>query len=153
LIILNKGDYLKEKNIKKLKVIKDKRGYLFEVLRKDDEIFKGKFGQILVSASKPGITRAWHMHKKQADFVCCIKGKIKFATAEEKKRKKTEIKKYFLGGKNLVLVKIPPKVWHGYKVLGKKEAIVLYVMDEVYNPVKPDEERKAFDAFGKEIWK
>ena len=88
------------------------------------------------------------MHEKQTDFVCCIKGKIKFCTKEENGK----IKEFLLEEKKPRLIKIPPKIWHGYKVLGKKTALVIYIMDKTYNPDKPDEKRKPADAFGKEIW-
>ncbi|MBU2100059.1 dTDP-4-dehydrorhamnose 3,5-epimerase family protein [Candidatus Micrarchaeota archaeon] len=142
---------MEEKNIKKLKVFRDERGILFEALRKDDELFEGRFGQIVVSESKTGIIRAWHMHEKQTDYVCCVKGKIKFCIAEEKKGK-VEVKEHFIGEDNLALIKVPAGLWHGYKVLGKENAIVLYVMDKVYNSEKPDEKRKEQNAFGKEAW-
>ncbi|MFH1663292.1 MAG: dTDP-4-dehydrorhamnose 3,5-epimerase family protein [archaeon] len=136
---------------KELKVFRDARGFLFELLRKDDELFEGKFGQILVSESNSGVVRAWHLHEKQIDYVCCVKGKIKFCTAEEKKGK-TEIKEFLLGEEKPVLVKVPAGIWHGYKVLGEKPALVVYVMDKAYNPKKPDEKRKEETAFGKKVW-
>ena len=144
---------LKQKNTKKLKVFKDQRGYLFEALRNDDKIYQGKFGQVLISTSKPGTMRAWHMHEKQTDYTCCIKGKILLTTAIENKKGKTKIKKYILGENKPRLVRVPPNTWHGYKALGKKEAVVLYVMDKAYNAKNPDEQRKPLDAFGKDIWK
>lgn len=144
---------MKKTETKKLKVFKDKRGYLFETLRKNDRVFGGKFGQCLVSVSKPGVIRAWHRHKNQTDYACCVQGKILLATAVEKNKGKTEIKKFVLDGKKPLLVKVPKKVWHGYKVLGKKQAMMLYVMDIAYNAKNPDEDRKPENAFGKKVWK
>ncbi len=137
---------------KKIRAFKDARGMLFEVLRKDDKLFEGKFGQVLVSVNKPGVVKAWHLHKKQTDYTCCIKGKILFATAKEKKGK-TKVEKWILSGDDLKTIKVPKKTWHGYKVLGKKEAIVVYIMDVPYNAKQPDEERKPEDAFGKNRWR
>lgn len=138
---------------KKLKVFEDKRGKLFEVLRSDDSIYEGKFGQVLVSVNKPGVIKAWHRHKKQTDYTTCIKGKIRLATAEENGKGKVEVKQQTLDGSKPVLVKVPPRIWHGYEVLGKKEATVLYIMDVAYNAKNPDEERKEWNAFGAECWK
>jgi len=136
---------------KRLSIFRDERGSLFEMLRRDDKLFGGMFGQVLVSTNKPGVIKAWHMHEKQTDYTCCVKGKILFATATEKKGGKAEIKKIVLEGEKPVLVKVPPKVWHGYKVIGKQEAIVVYVMDIPYNAKNPDEQRKPLDAFGS-VW-
>lgn len=142
-----------QENVKELKIFKDKRGKLFEVLRSDDSIYEGKFGQALVSVNKPGIIKAWHRHKKQTDYTTCIKGKIRLLTAEEKRKGKIEIKEYELDGKKPVLVKVLPRTWHGYEVLGKKKAIVLYIIDVAYNAKNPDEERKEWNVFGAECWK
>ncbi|HEA47125.1 MAG TPA: dTDP-4-dehydrorhamnose 3,5-epimerase, partial [bacterium] len=39
--------------VKKLKILKDERGALFEILRSDDKIFE-KFGQVYISKCKLG---------------------------------------------------------------------------------------------------
>ncbi|HUW83274.1 MAG TPA: dTDP-4-dehydrorhamnose 3,5-epimerase, partial [Phycisphaerae bacterium] len=49
---------------KSLRVIPDERGWLMEVLRRDDEMFI-QFGQVYVTAAYPGVVKAWHYHKKQ----------------------------------------------------------------------------------------
>ena len=59
--------------IKKLTTFADERGALTEIVRNDDPFFV-KFGQCYVSISYPGVIRAWHYHKKQTDYFCCIKG-------------------------------------------------------------------------------
>ncbi len=122
------------------------------MLRSDDELYSGKFGQVLISVNKPGVVKAWHKHEKQTDYTTCIKGKIRLLTAEEKGKEKAEIKEYKLEGEKPVLVKVKAGVWHGYEVIGKEEAIVLYIMDVSYNPKNPDEQRKEQDDFG-QVWK
>ena len=52
--------------VKKLKVIPDERGWLMEILRCDDEIYK-EFGQVYMTTAYPGVVKAWHFHKKQTD--------------------------------------------------------------------------------------
>jgi dTDP-4-dehydrorhamnose 3,5-epimerase len=143
---------MEDKNVKKLKKFEDERGYLFETLRSDDSLFEGKFGQALVSLSKPGQIRAWHRHKNQTDYTVCVKGNIKLCTAEEKENGKVEIKEYLMGKDNMILVKVPAGVWHGYTPIGEKEVLVFYIMDQTYDSKNPDEERKEWDAFGKECW-
>ena len=144
---------MQEENVKQLKIFKDDRGYMFETLRADDKMFEGKFGQALVSFSKPGKVRAWHRHKNQTDYTVCVKGNILLLTAEEKTNGKVEIKEYFLGEDNMIMLKVPKGIWHGYTPLGKKEAIVFYIMDQAYDAQNPDEERKEWNAFGTECWK
>jgi len=44
---------------KSLTTIADERGWLFEILRCDDDIFL-KFGQVYLTAVYPGVVKAWH---------------------------------------------------------------------------------------------
>jgi dTDP-4-dehydrorhamnose 3,5-epimerase len=151
LMVVNAILTMENQNIKQLKIFSDERGYLFETLRNDDAFFDGTFGQALVSVSKPGHIRAWHRHHKQTDYTTCVKGKILLLTAIEKNGK-PEITRHVLDGKNPQLVKVPNGVWHGYTPLGDEDAMVFYIMDQTYNAKEPDEERKEWDAFGKECW-
>ena len=62
--------------VKTLKVIADERGWLMEMLRKDDDLFAG-FGQVYMTAGYPGVVKGWHYHKKQIDNFACIKSMMK----------------------------------------------------------------------------
>ena len=62
--------------IKKLLVIPDERGWLMEILRCDEDIFK-KFGQVYLTTAYPGVVKAWHYHKKQTDNFTCMHGMMK----------------------------------------------------------------------------
>jgi dTDP-4-dehydrorhamnose 3,5-epimerase len=128
--------------VKKLKFIPDERGRLMEILRSDDNIFI-KFGQVYMTTTYPGVVKAWHMHKKQWDFVCCIKGMIKLVLYDprEASRTKGEINEFFIGEYNPCLIRIPPEVYHGWKCVSETEAIVINIPTEPYNREKPDEYR------------
>ena len=58
---------------KKLRSIPDERGQLMEILRADDECFV-KFGQVYLTSAYPGVVKAWHYHKVQADNFAVVKG-------------------------------------------------------------------------------
>lgn len=133
---------IKGVKVKKLTFIPDERGRLIEVLRCDDEIFK-KFGQIYVTTTYPGVVKAWHLHKKQSDNVCCIKGMIKAVLydARENSPTKGEINEFFIGDHNLCLIFIPFGVYHGWKCISEEEAFVINVPTEAYNRERPDEYR------------
>ncbi|MBN1268353.1 MAG: dTDP-4-dehydrorhamnose 3,5-epimerase, partial [Kiritimatiellae bacterium] len=62
--------------IKPLKWCVDERGRLMEILRNDDEIFKG-FGQVYVTTCKPGYAKAWHFHRHQEDNFVCLAGRMR----------------------------------------------------------------------------
>jgi len=127
---------------KPLKQIADERGWLTEILRNDWEHFK-KLGQAYVTAAYPHIVKAWHMHKIQTDNITCIKGMVKLALYDDRKQSKTknEINEFMIGDRNLLLVQIPPEVWHGFKTISEEYALVLNLPTELYNYNKPDEHR------------
>lgn len=141
---------IKGVELKKLKLITDERGRLMELLRCDDKIFK-KFGQVYFTTAYPKVVKAWHYHKKQDDHFICIKGKIRLALYDSRNNSKTykEINEFELGLDNPLLVKIPKKVYHGFKCISNEEAIVLNVSTLAYDHARPDEYR--IDAYKNEI--
>ena len=50
--------------VKQLRVIPDERGRLMEMLRRDDELFID-VGQTYMTTMYPGVTKAWHYHKRE----------------------------------------------------------------------------------------
>jgi dTDP-4-dehydrorhamnose 3,5-epimerase len=127
---------------KQLKQIADERGWLIEIMRSDWEQFQ-KFGQVYVTAAYPQVVKAWHMHKKQTDNIACIKGMIELVLYDgrEKSKTKNEINEFTIGERNLLTVKIPPEVWHGFKTVTEEYALILNVPTELYNYKEPDEHR------------
>lgn len=136
--------------VKELKVNYDERGHLIEILRSDDKIFK-KFGQVYITTAKPGIIKAWHYHKRQEDYFCCVSGKMRLALYDAREKSKTfgEIMEWELGLENPKLVKIPKLVYHGFKCISDVEAIVINVPILPYDRKNPDEYRR--DAFDNDI--
>ncbi|MFN3301496.1 MAG: dTDP-4-dehydrorhamnose 3,5-epimerase family protein [Patescibacteria group bacterium] len=132
--------------IKKLKVIKDDRGFLMEILRSDDKIFE-KFGQVYITFCKYGVAKAWHYHKLQDDYFVCLQGKALVGLYDARKKSKTygKIAKFILVGPEekgqQIVLKIPKGVVHGFTALTKKGAKILNVPTKVYNYKKPDEYR------------
>ncbi len=127
---------------KTLKVIPDERGRLMEILRADDDFF-GKFGQVYMTTTYPGVVKAWHMHKNQTDNVACVQGMIKLALYDSRQDSAThkEVNELFLGIHSPMLVQIPPGVFHGWMCISEEEAVVINVPTEVYDYENPDEQR------------
>jgi dTDP-4-dehydrorhamnose 3,5-epimerase len=127
---------------KQLKQIADERGWLIEILRSDWEHFQ-KFGQVYVTAAYPQVVKAWHMHKKQTDNIACIKGMIKLALYDDREKSKTkgEINEFAIGEKNLLMITVPPRVWHGFKTITEEYALIINIPTELYNYKEPDEHR------------
>lgn len=136
--------------VKKLKLIPDERGRLMEILRSDEGIFQ-KFGQVYITTAYPGRVKAWHCHKKQDDYFTCIYGTMHLALYDGREDSPTykEINDFIINLDNPILVKIPKRVYHGFKCVGDKEAFVINVPTLPYNHANPDEYR--VDAFENDI--
>ena len=132
--------------VKKLKIIRDKRGRLMEILRCDDTIFK-KFGQCYFTTVYPKVTKAWHCHRYQDDHFTCVKGKILLALYDARYKSPTFglINEFILSLDNPMLVKIPRGVYHGFKAKSSKEAMVVNIPTNTYNRTNPDELRRPLD--------
>jgi len=128
--------------VKHLKLIPDERGRLMEILRCDEELFV-KFGQVYMTTTYPQAVKAWHYHKVQDDFICCVKGMLKLALYDDREGSPTrgEINEFFLGDYNPLLVKVPKMVYHGWKCISPDEALVINAPTAPYNPEHPDEYR------------
>jgi len=136
--------------LKKLKVMPDERGRLTEILRKDDELFKG-FGQIYVTTTYPGVVKAWHKHVKQTDNLACVVGMIKVALYDGREGSPTrgQVDQFYLGVHNPVLLQVPAGIYHGWMCVSTEEAVIVNVPTEAYVYAEPDEQR--LDAHDKSI--
>lgn len=129
-------------NTKPLRVIPDERGYLMEMLRRDDEMFE-KFGQVYLTVAYPGVVKGWHFHKQQTDIFVPVKGMLKLVLYDAREQSPThgQISELFIGERNPMLVTIPPGVLHGFKAIGTEAAYLINVPTEPYNYQEPDEFR------------
>jgi len=135
-------DYIEGVAVKELKVIPDSRGRLMEMLRVDDDIFSG-FGQVYLTTTLPGVVKAWHLHKLQTDHVVCVAGMIRLALYDEREDSPTKglVNEFFLGEHHPLLVRIPPLVYHGWKGIGTREAMIINTVTHPYDGKNPDEFR------------
>jgi dTDP-4-dehydrorhamnose 3,5-epimerase len=136
--------------VKILKVIPDDRGRLMEILRCDDQCFQ-QFGQVYMTTAYPGVIKAWHYHKLQSDNLVCISGKILLALYDARNSSPTyrKISDFIISPKEPKLIHIPKEVYHGFKNIGKSEAIVINTVTNPYNHDHPDEYR--LDPLDQEI--
>src|SRR5919106_6513398 len=84
---------------KSLRVIPDERGWLMEILRADDAEFFTKFGQAYISATYPGVVKAWHYHREQVDHFACVAGMVKLVLIDTRPDSRTNgaINEFFVG--------------------------------------------------------
>ena len=133
--------------IKRLTPHADERGYLMELLRRDDEMFT-KFGQCYVSLNYPGVVRAWHYHKKQEDYFVVVKGMCKVGLYDMREGSPTrgQAEAHYLGERNNIVLRIPIGVAHGYKTVGTEPSLLVNFPTELYNAAEPDEHRIPWDS-------
>jgi dTDP-4-dehydrorhamnose 3,5-epimerase len=127
---------------KQLKLIPDERGRLMEIMRRDDDLFV-QFGQVYLTTTYPHVVKAWHYHKKQDDFITCVKGSLKLVLYDNREGSPTrdEVNEFFIGDFNPMLVKVPKMVYHGWKCVSEEEALVINIPTEPYDRESPDEFR------------
>jgi len=122
----------------------DERGYFQENLRVTDPFFD-EFGQWSQSLMWTGTFKAWHIHAIQTDYWIVPFGVIKAALCDQRVESSTynRIDTFILGnGYDPILIKIPPGVAHGLKVL-QGPAMLTYITSHIYDP--EDEGRIAID--------
>jgi len=140
--MIKNGKVIENVIIKERRVNPDERGNLMEILRRDEDFFKG-FGQTYATEVYPGVTKGWHYHKEQTDNFVCVSGMIKLVLFDVRENSKTykKVNELFIGEKDQLLVQIPPYVLHGFKGVGTDKAIIINVCTKPYNYNKPDEYR------------
>ncbi len=123
----------------------DGRGWFTENIREHDQFFGG-FGQWSDSLMWTGVIKAWHIHKIQYDYWRVPVGVIRAVLCDMRSSSSThkQIDEYVMGtGYDAFIIKIPPGVAHGLKVL-QGPALLSYVTSHMYNP--SDEGRIPFDS-------
>src|SRR5215207_9118280 len=112
---------------KSLRLIPDERGWLMESLRNDDGELFTKFGQVYVSATYPGVVKAWHYHQRQVDNFACVAGMVKLVLVDTRADSPTNgaVNEFFDGTQNPMLVQVPNLVYHGWKCISLDMALVV----------------------------
>lgn len=123
----------------------DERGFFEEMIRKTDVFFAEGFGQVSHSHMVSGVVKAWHIHKTQFDWWYVVRGVIKAVMYDSRNDSKTykELVEIVLGkDEQNKIIKIPPGVAHGLKVI-EGPADLVYVTSDVYS--KDEEGRISYN--------
>lgn len=142
---------IKGVQIKKLKLIPDARGFLMEMLRDDDEIFRG-FGQVYITGVKKGAAKAWHYHKGQTDNLVCVEGKALVPLVDFRKDSPTyrQVQEFILEAppeaKEPTLLQIPPFVLHGFTTYECEFTKIVNIPTAHYVYDNPDELRYPWNS-------
>ena len=131
--------------IKELKTYPDERGFFREIIRTSDSFFGEGFGQFSHSLMYSGVAKAWHIHKTQVDWWYVPVGNLRLVMKDLRKDSPTynELQEILMGENYPAqVVKIPPGVAHGCKVLGSV-AHLFYITSKSYDP--DEEGRISYD--------
>ena len=128
--------------VRELSFYEDTRGRLMEILRCDDPEFE-KFGQVYLTTARPGVVKAWHHHRLQADNFTVVKGAMRLVLYDNRENSPTRgnVMEVIVSEHRPRLVHIPKMVLHGFQALPPEEAIVINTVSEAYNRTAPDEYR------------
>lgn len=136
--------------IKKLKLLPDDRGFLMEMLRCDDEVYKG-FGQVYITGCIRGVAKGWHYHKEQIDHFVCVYGKALVVLCDTREGSPTygQYQEFILEAPPAptpILLQIPRLVIHGFTAYECDEARIINVPTLPYRYEKPDEYRYPWNS-------
>ena len=131
--------------IKPLKRFPDERGFFTEIFRKDwkDLIEDDTIVQANLSITYSDVVRAWHKHERgQIDYFVVTKGVLKICAYDDVTQELDEI---ISTGENLQVVKIPGHYWHGFRVVSNQTAMLVYLVNRLYDYANPDELRRPWN--------
>ena len=121
--------------VQKLKQIPDERGRILHMLRVDNPQFN-KFGEIYFSEVLPSMVKAWKNHKRMTQFFAVPVGLIKLVIYDDRENSisKGKLQILEIGRINYQLVKIPPKLWYGFKCISDHAALLANCADLSHDP-------------------
>jgi dTDP-4-dehydrorhamnose 3,5-epimerase len=126
----------------------DDRGYFLEVIRMRQGLaahFDPETTQVSAALSYPATIKAFHFHRHQTDLWVPMYGMFQVVLVDLRVDSLTFGAKntLYLGALRPWQVLIPPGVGHGYKVIGDRAGLLIYVTSRLYDP--QDEGRIVFD--------
>jgi len=116
----------------------DERGFFREIIRVTDDFFGEGFAQLSHSMMYPGVAKAWHYHPTQTDWWYVAVGALKLVLHDLRQDSPTyqQTQEILMGeAYGPIVVKIPPGVAHGCKVLGDVTHL-FYVTSKTYDPAE-----------------
>lgn len=116
--------------VEELRQIADERGRVMHMIRNDHPLFD-KFGEIYFSEISPGVIKAWKRHTRMTQLFAVPVGEIRLVIYDDRKNSKSKGRLEILeiGRENYQLVKIPPKLWYGFKSISEQPALLANCAD------------------------
>jgi dTDP-4-dehydrorhamnose 3,5-epimerase len=134
-------DLIKGVRVQPFSLYPDDRGYFLEVQRIGNSsglaaAFPPESTQISAALSYPGTVKAFHFHLLQHDCWTPVKGLMQVVLVDLRLGSSTYGARntMYVGGLRPWQILIPPGVAHGYKIVSREEALLVYLTDRLYNP-------------------
>lgn len=112
----------------------DARGWLLKVLQ-DRHISGAPFGEIYLTSSHPGVTRAGHLHHVTREWFCPVAGRATLVIGDATGVIAARIE---LNAADPLVVEVPPGVAHLLVAAAAEPFLLLAFADRVYDPDAPD---------------
>jgi dTDP-4-dehydrorhamnose 3,5-epimerase len=134
--------------IQPIAIYPDDRGYFLEVQRLGRGLaadFPPASSQVAAAFNYAGTIKAFHFHLHQQDCWTPAMGLLQVALVDLRVASTTFGRRntMYVGTLRPWQILIPPGVGHGYKVIGGRAAMLIYMTDRFYNP--RDEGRIPYD--------
>jgi len=129
-------------------IFPDDRGCFLEIGRLTRDAlapFPPESTQVSAALSYPGTIKAFHFHRHQTDYWVPAMGMFQVALVDLRPASGTfgQRNTLYVGLMRPWRIIIPPGIGHGYKIVSKETAMLVYVTDRVYDPT--DEGRIPYD--------
>jgi len=104
------------------------------------------------SATDLGVVKGWHLHDVHTDQFTVTRGKLQVVMVDLREDSPTflHVNSVFLGSLAPRLMKIPPRILHGWKALTAPEVLVVNFQSHVYDAA--DEFKFPWDTVLTEVW-
>jgi dTDP-4-dehydrorhamnose 3,5-epimerase len=104
------------------------------------------------SATDHGVVKCWHLHQLHTDQFTVTRGKLQVTLVDLREESPTfgHVNALFLGSLRPRLIKIPPRIMHGWKALSAPEVLVVNFQSHVYDV--DDEFKFPWDCVLAEVW-
>lgn len=132
-----KGSPIEGVIVQQPKKIFDERGAIFHMLREDNPSFE-RFGEIYFSMIYPGVIKGWHIHSVMSLNYAVVSGQIKLVLYDDRVSSPTvgNLMEIFMGDGSYLLVKVPPRVWNGFKGIGVTSSLVANCATHPHDPLE-----------------
>ena len=121
--------------IRPLRRLDDKRGWLTEVFRSDEVGPELLPAMAYVSVTRPGMSRGPHEHLHQTDMFCFVgPGEFEVSLWDNRAESPTfgNSQTFRVGEGDPAVLVIPPGVVHAYRNVGKVDAMVINLPNRLY---------------------